>query len=71
MCALYRVKIQEWLYKLFSKLDWKKISLWGYIGLASVNCVIVVVPIIVYTVNVASRPIPNAYIANLNNACQK
>ena len=71
MCVLYRLKFQEWIYKLYFKLDGKKINLWGVIGLASVNFAVLVAPIIIHSVNVVHRPLDATYLANLNLACDK
>lgn len=71
MCTLYRLKIQEWIYKLYFYLDSKKVTMWGYIILVFLNFIVVVAPIIIHSVNVTSRPINQIYLDNLNKACGK
>lgn len=71
MCTLYRLKLQEWMYNLFFKLESKNVSLYGLIGLASINIIAIIAPIIIYSVNSIHRLIPQIYLDNLNNACGK
>jgi hypothetical protein len=52
-------------------LDSNKISLWGLIGIAAVNCIVIIVPIIIHSVTLTSRPILQTYLDNLNLACNK
>ena len=71
MCTLYRVKLQEWIYRLYFALDAKMVTMYGHIALAFTNFLFIVAPIIIHSVNLVSRPIPASYLDNLNAACSK